>query len=83
MNKPRKNERQRPKRGKCDSHREQKRKILNSDFRQHVITLAAGEKPFLPVTDKDFQKCSSAINQLTHGHGQPLLLPSELLPPLF
>ena len=53
-------------------------------LRERVLALAEGAKPFLPVNDKEFTQCSHAISNLANNTaGNPLLLPSELLPPLF
>lgn len=68
--------------------REQTGGILNkpdphAPLKQRLHEIAVNEKPYLPVNEKDFQKCSSAIELLTTKNGQPLLLPSAVLPPLF
>ena len=55
--------------------------VRPNPFRDHVIALANAEKPYLPAENKDFQKCSSAIQQLTSTQGEMLRVPSYLLPP--
>lgn len=47
----------------------------------------AEQPPFLPVTDKQFIRCSNALNPLLGDHGyrdtasRQLPLPSSILPP--
>ncbi len=48
-----------------------------------ITAKAATNKPFLPIADKNFAKCSNAISCLSSLHGKPVLLPSAMLPPLF
>jgi hypothetical protein len=43
---------------------------------------APSEKPFLPIPDKTFAKCSQALHCAADRHGHPIPLPSSLLPPL-
>jgi hypothetical protein len=50
--------------------------------KQRILAASAVEKPFLPVNQPAFARCSRAIHYAAARGGTPLPLPSGLLPPV-
>jgi hypothetical protein len=50
--------------------------------KQRILAACATEKPYLPVNEEKFSKCSRAIHYAADRGGTPLPLPSSLLPPV-